>query len=266
MIPVTYVAKNCKQPKGGFIKPSSLDIIQLDDGKVLSENENVNASNIGMTVDYLTRYLLGEDIKTAFNPSLSGALNESKIEDSNIIDSAFASVESIDKNFKKTGKLEWFDIASACQLTAFDVWLRNPSYAKRKLVSSTSIRPNRETIENIRIMVDRGVSLFDTYGPITASGFDFEGAYTESITSGDGDYLTKNTLWDFKVSKSKPTSKHTFQILIYWIMGQHTGKEEFKNIDKIAIFNPRLNCIYYKKISDIPEETIRTIEEDAIGY
>lgn len=42
------------------------------------------------------------------------------------------------------------------------------------------------------------------FGPVTADGFTMEGAYTATITTGDGDFLTKDTLWDFKVTTSKP--------------------------------------------------------------
>ena len=31
-----------------------------------------------------------------------------------------------------------------------------------------------------------------------------------------------------------PQSKDTLQILMYWIMGQHSGQKCFKNIDKIG--------------------------------
>ena len=94
-------------------------------------------------------------------------------------------------------------------------------------------------------MVERSIAFWKKYGPITKDGFTFEkNGYTKTVDSGDGDYLTEDTLWDFKVSKSKPTNKHTLQLLMYWIMGQHSGKPEFKNITKLGIFNPRLNTVY----------------------
>ena len=49
--------------------------------------------------------------------------------------------------------------------------------------------------------------------------FTFEGGYTNIVSSGDGDYLTEDTLWDFKVSKEEPKSKYTLQLLMYYIMG-----------------------------------------------
>lgn len=48
-------------------------------------------------------------------------------------------------------------------------------------------------------------------------GFTFKGGYSPIVTAGDGDYLTKDTLWDFKVSKKELNSKHTLQLLMYYI-------------------------------------------------
>ncbi len=116
-------------------------------------------------------------------------------------------------------------------------------------------------------MVERSIKFWDEYGPITKDGFTFEpSGYTNTVNAGDGDYLTFDTLWDFKVSKRKPTSKHTLQLIMYWIMGQHSGQKIFKNISKLGIFNPRLNTVYTIDINDIPQETIKIIEDEIICY
>ena len=129
------------------------------------------------------------------------------------------------------------------------------------------INPSIETIENIRIMVKRSMTFWEKYGEITVSGFTFEPTgYTETVNSGDGDYLTKDTLWDFKVSKSNLTSKNTLQLLMYWIMGKHSGKPEFKNINKLGVFNPRLNIVYLLETSEISKEIIKKVEDDVICY
>ena len=127
--------------------------------------------------------------------------------------------------------------------------------------------PDENTINNIRIMVGRSLSFWDKYGPITVDGFTFEeNGYTKTVNTGDGDYLTSDTMWDFKVSKSKPTNKHTLQLLMYWIMGQHSGKAEYKNITKLGIFNPRLNVAYIFKMENVPQNIIEEIEQEVICY
>lgn len=74
-------------------------------------------------------------------------------------------------------------------------------------------------------------------------------------------YLTSDGLWDLKVSKSKPTSKHTLQLLMYWIMGKHSGQKIYDNIQKFGIFNPRLNTVYTMDVRLIPQETIEEVEK-----
>lgn len=131
---------------------------------------------------------------------------------------------------------------------------------------ASEINPDSYMIENIRILVYRSLNFWKIYGPITVDGFTFEGGYTDIINTGDGDFLTKDTLWDFKVSKNPPTNKHTLQILIYYLMGKHSGKPEYKNIQKIGIYNPRLNQAYVLDTSNIPQNIIKEVKEKVIGY
>ena len=104
------------------------------------------------------------------------------------------------------------------------------------------------------------------YGPIVKDGFTFEGGYTEIVTAGDGDFLTADTLWDFKVSNKPPTNVHTLQILMYYIMGQHSIHKEFRNIKKLGFFNPRLNEAYTLEVSSISPDIISDVSSNVIGY
>ena len=136
-----------------------------------------------------------------------------------------------------------------------------------KKIDTLEIKNNEATIENIKTMINRSVAFWEKYGPVTVDGFTFETAgYTETVNSGDGDYLTSDTMWDFKVSKSKLTNKHTLQLLMYWIMGQHSGKSEFTTIKRLGIFNPRLNTAYLLDISAVSNEIIKEVETKVICY
>lgn len=53
---------------------------------------------------------------------------------------------------------------------------------------------------------------------------------------------------------------------MYWIMGQHSGQQIFREIKYIGIFNPRLNRVYKLSLNSIPNEVIRRIEEEVICY
>ena len=52
-------------------------------------------------------------------------------------------------------------------------------------------------------MASEAPTSFEIYGSITLDGSTFDSAIRDTITSGDGAYLTVGLLWDFKVIKSK---------------------------------------------------------------
>ena len=63
--------------------------------------------------------------------------------------------------------------------------------------------------------------------------------YTETVSAGDGDFLTSDTLWDFKVSKSKPTNKHgqlSYDFAIRddscgYVFIEYNGIQHYESID-----------------------------------
>ena len=276
MASVTGRIKEIKQPRGGYIKVSAFDTIPMDDDVILNSEENISASVIGMAVDYLTRFVMGNDIKEAFKISLLGAkVAESYQKNSiTVANKLLKGIKGLDDN----------SIINACKLVTFDVWYRNINGA---LICKGygEINPDKLTIENIKTLVNRSITFFEKYGPVLQDGFDFlpenadrslyekmlktGGSYggdTVTVEAGDGDFLTDDTLWDFKVSKSKPTNKHTLQLLMYWIMGKHSGKSIFNNITKLGIFNPRLNIVYLLDIKNISEDIIKAVEDNVICY
>lgn len=277
MSSVTKRIKQVKQPRGGFINPSDFKAIKLTNKEELNENENVDGFIIGMAVDYLTRFLISGDIQKAFSVSLKGALAAGFYG----VENAFLIANELAEGITA---LDEQSIINACKLVTFDVWYRKPSQGNVEK-GYAEISPDYLTIQNIKILVERSLLFFEQYGQITADGFTFFpegksdidcrkelrvngvcGGYTSVVSRGDGDFLTKDTLWDFKVSKSKPTSAHTLQLLMYWIMGKHSGQDIFKSITRLGIFNPRLNTVYLLDIKDIPEDIIKTVEREVICY
>lgn len=115
-------------------------------------------------------------------------------------------------------------------------------------------------------MVNRTEIFIKEYGPIKENGMTFSGGYTQTITSGDADFMTEDTLWDFKVSNDKPKSAHTLQLLVYYLLGTHSNKEKYSKIKNLGIFNPRLNKVFLIDIDKISEETIKLVENEVIGY
>lgn len=129
-----------------------------------------------------------------------------------------------------------------------------------------NINPDKNTIENIRIMVNRTEAFIKEYGPIKEKGMTFIGGYTQTITSGDADFMTEDTLWEFKVSNDRPKSIHTLQLLVYYLLGIHSDKEKYSKMKNLAIYNPRLNKVFIINIDEISDETIKLVEDDVIVY
>lgn len=259
MSSVTRRIKEVKQPRGGFIKPSAFSVFQMYDGCELRADENVAGSVIGMAVDYLTRFMTGASADDAFCISLRGA----KIAEACHVHNAFVEACELLAHIKG---LDDGSVAAACKLVTFDVWLRDRTAALLSR-NAADTNPDGATIENLRIMIKRSLAFWEQYGPVVQDGFTFgPNGYTVTVDSGDGDYLTSDTLWDFKVVKSKLTSAHTLQLLMYWIMGQHSGQDIFKSIANIGVFNPRQNVVYLLDMHSVSKDVIKIVERDVICY
>ena len=126
--------------------------------------------------------------------------------------------------------------------------------------------PDKDTVKHIQLLVDRSLAFFNETSEITADGFTFEGGYTNMINAGDGDFLTTDTLWDFKVSKQLPQKNQTLQLAIYYLMGKASQQSIFKNIRYIGIFNPRLNRIYTYDMTQADSDILEIIRKEVIGY
>lgn len=249
MASVTQRIKQITQPRGGYLKSSEFEKKEFIDNEILNE-ENIHSSLVGLAVDYLTRLMLDTPLEEAFKISLLGA---------NLIGEERKAYNLL----KQIKGIDDSSIYYACKLVGYDVCFRAGPLGYKNV---DEIKADTNTINNIKIMIKRSILFFNKYGPITKDGFTFEGGYTKIINSGDGDFLTADTLWDFKVSKNNPTSAHTLQLLIYYIMGIHSIHSEFKTIQKLGIFNPRTNCVYLKKISDISNQIIEEVSSEVIGY
>ena len=262
MASVTERIGQIKQPYGGYLRLSEFEKIQRDDGVTLHLSENISGSLVGLAVDYLTRlYFTGGDRVKVFSISLRGAV---------AADMLFGFTDAVDvfKNLIVNVRSFYDDesIANVCRLASFDVYYRNP-FAAAHSEGYVSANPDTATIQNIRTLAERSISFFKDYGPVTATDFTFEpSGYTETVNTGDGDFLTSNTLWDMKVYRGRLTSKHTLQILMYWVMGRHSGQEIFSPITKIGLYNPRSNTAYILDTGKIPEEVIKTVEDEIICY
>ena len=246
-----------KQPHGGYVKPSAFTVTQYCDGRVLSESENIHATIISLTVVYLTRFLLCAEGKRAFEIPKKGALIAESMTGQKLMPQFFSLLSGI------TG-IDNMSIMNTCKLVAYDVWYRNPAVASTAKPPERIV-PDQDTVENIRIMLERTKSFWNNVALAHNLGFTWTNGHEQAIRFSAGNYLTEDTIWDLKVSKTRPTSKSTLYLLSNLILGHHSGKAEFTEITKLGIFNPRLNRAYTIRVDQIPVETIETVEQMAVG-
>jgi hypothetical protein len=247
MASVTQRIKVISQPRGGYLNTKIFDTKQFFDDLNLND-ENIDPSLVGTAVDYLTRFVDGD--KDAFKISLLGATIIRQYEAASRL---LFNIKGLDNN----------SIINACKLVGYDVCYRA---GESKYKPIEDINADKNTIQNINIMVNRCLEFIANYGPVTKYGFTLDGGHTKTITDGDGDFLTKDTLWDFKVSKYKPDKNATLQLLVYYIMGKRSITKEFEDVTNIGIFNPRLNKVYRLNIVDIDPKIIKKVEQEVICY
>jgi len=260
---VTQRIQEVKQPYGGYLNPKEFKKIELHDGRTLAPTENIHPSTAGLVVDYMTRYMSVRDVEDAFNVSIKGAAAKDLLLGEN------KAVKDVYGILKNISGIDNTSLQNACRAVGYDVWFRSPTALEKygDGPKKEVIPPDDDTLNNLRTMIKRSLKFFEKFGPVVKDCFTFEpNGYTKTVDSGDGDFLTKDTLWDFKVSKSDPTNKHTLQLLMYYIMGKHSGNPIYKNIRKIGVFNPRLNTVYIYDMKRFPYHLYKDIESKVIGY
>ena len=248
---VTTRIRMVDQPPEGLLPLSLFGRTPLPDRAALHPRsmETVAPDIAGLYVDYMTRIAMGAPKRVAFRIPLLGArlVGQGKYAESllsRMVDFAFPSARA------------------ACLLLDFDAASRRgPQYWRpRRMV------PDAATYFNLTRMVARSRVFLDEYGPGVWEGFDFEGGYTDRITSGSGDFLTGDTLWDFKVSGYPPNPRYTLQLLIYWRMGLHSVHPEYQSIRRLGFFNPRRNEVWLLDVDRITPELIDWTDRELIGY
>lgn len=270
-----------------------MTVTQLEDGfgPLDHKHENVHASVVGMAVDYLSRLAdirLGVDdgpVRLAgevFRASLLGArrLTDSGTHASAQEDAGRALLSlNILEQEDGTAAFAMDDdaVRIACQLATYDVARRvGPAWYNPE---STLCAPDETTTSHFLTMVGRSQDFFEDYGPVLEVGFVFvdeddedvrtdggRGGYSIYVDSGDGDFLTEDTLWDFKVSASKPSKDHLLQLVMYYLMGKQSGLPQFATQTHVGVFNPRMNAVYRLAVDEVPAEVLEIVRRDVIGY
>lgn len=257
MLSVTDRIKTVQQPQGGYVPKSFFLEKEYEDYYSVSEVRSDLASIQGTVVDYLTRFMLTNDKYDAFDISLQGAR---KIDDAYENEDETRNIMAL---LEKVTGLDDDSIKAACKIVYYDSAFRIGVKAYKKPNDSDF---TSNLFLNIKILVKRSLMFFNSIGGITSTKMTFEGGYTDLVTSGDGDYLSKDTLIDLKVSKEDFSSRWSLQLLMYYLLGFHSIHPEYKKIKKICIFNPYKNKSYLCKIKDISDESMYKVSCEVLGY
>lgn len=248
---VTQRIRMIQQPAGGYIPVSAMSIKQYRDKFSLNSKENISANYVGLAVDYLTRFRVTGNVKEVFDIPILGA---------KILFHYYGMRKEFMHCVELLESVKAGDISLAVQLTAYD------DIYRAGIIDLPTLLPDEATIENIKIMVNRGVSFLKRFSEIK-TGLTFEGGYTNIVVNGDCDYVTDNSLIDFKVLRGNVTNNHTLQILMYYLIGLHSiHSSEFQKVKWLALFNPRKNVVYYINVRRIPEVVIDEVSRKVIGY
>ena len=248
---VTTRIRMVGQPPGGLLPLSLFDHVPLADRKSLYPRsmETVPPDLAGLYVDYMTRVAMDTPVRVAFHVPLLGAR-------------LVGQGEYAESLLSRVTDFSPASARAACLLLDFDAASRRgPQYWRpRRMV------PDDATYFNLTRMVARSRAFFDEYGPVVWDGFDFEGGYTDRITSGSGDFLTADTLWDFKVSSYRPNPMYTLQLLVYWRMGLHSVHDEYRMVRRLGFFNPRRDEVWLLDVDRIDGRLVDWTDHELIGY
>ena len=241
------------QPRLGYLPIKLFEKVEYAIHDELNSDAIISPGIQGCAVDYLVRFMSGEPLETAFEISLKGAKILGNTEYYKALD-ILQNVHGLDHD----------SVFNAIKLAHYDVVFRRGAYW---YVNPSTIEYGNIDIQNITVLVHRTLSILSHYSPITETGFTFNGGYTPIVLTGDGDYLSNDTMWDLKCSEKKPGSAETCQLFVYLILGYHAFEnEKYRKLKYIGFINPILNTVYRIRIDDIPEEIFRTVNNKVVGY
>lgn len=247
---VTSRIRRVVQPEGGYLPLFLFDEVCLADPVPLFAFEDVPADVTGLAVDYLSRVARGVPARDAFRVPLAGARLVGRSADAERL---LAMVDGFSDR----------SVRAACLLCGFDAASRRGPARWR---AGRVIDPGPATVHNVRRMVARTLRFMDRMGPVVWEGFTFDGGYTDRVTSGDGDLLTADGLWDLKVSRWPPNPTYTLQLLVYWRLGLHSTHPEYLRVRRLGLYNARSDTMWSIPVARIGADVVHAVERDVIGY
>lgn len=261
------------QPRGGFLPVDSMEVASISDdsdfsAKVekLAKKSTMPDAMMAQCLDYMIKIYVNAvlsfegmnpvHIMSTLRSARSGATKANKREE---FMQAFTGLreEMLNRNrpmdYKKVLQLlsensEYEAVAHAGKV------FKNSNYKVTKADAELFEYISRSSLLHFCLLNHR-----------TAPNF-FLGTKAKNVAPSACDIATDFVLYELKYTKSEPTSKHTFQLLLYYIVGLHEHTQAFWRIHQLEVVNLRLGKAYIIRTDQITDETIKTIEKDILGY
>ena len=221
----------CSASEGDRMLSMTIEVESLCKGAdALNPEENVNPDLIDLTVLCMADVMSGTPATMVFANSLSMARR---------IGGDALEFKARDLIMTGIRGLDDQSIINAVKLSGLIIDSENYQPIEE-------INPDEATIQNVRTMVERLLHFFDDYG-------------TKSPIF--------DALWDVAVSKTHPSIEQVFLLLLYWRMGLRSPRAwQFRNVNRLSIYNPRLDEVHWISVDDIPKEVIDEIDQNMRRY
>lgn len=254
-------SETVKQPRGGYIPLSWFRTRTYGVKRLHVEDEALLPREMGMLIDYMTRYAATmragqskQKANRAFETCIQGAYNYG------------GEAPCICRY-----EMSLIDYPFTCESVRHAL---NVVYYDDFSVVCTHRRKKKCIVDDkearmVLAMVNNALRQFDADGGMRAYDFIIHGNdKVKYVSGGRGDYLTKNTLYDMKVSYSVPLDAWRLQIVMYYLMGLEMGLKAFMDVKYVGIANPRLNMTWRCSVATLRRHKtiLRGICKDVIGY
>lgn len=276
MTTATQAVRSAKQPRGGYVPPKMMVIMDFADDEYRDElvlgmsREKSQPAIVGVVVDYLTRFMLESRIGMDTTAMKWDRVPRHGIRN----DIHMLSEEEYCKVKERVQGLDADSVDAMFMLTAWDTM-----YRAGIEIDPDTLHPDEVTTDHVIRMVAKALEMLGD-GEV-AIGPTFIGGMPDGIQSADADFIRDGWLVDMKVSKKEaPDITQTLQLAVYYIMGKmviegrgnppgmghfNTYRDAFRNMHGVEILNPRCGVMWRLLMKEVPDETIEAIIGDVMG-
>lgn len=274
----SIVSNKGAQPRGGFLPISEMEVWDISEDKnyakkveKLLENGNVPDSLMGQCFDYGIKleyidicdsldYIKTIKVKTlrTFVNVRCGARMLGEEEKYQSL------IESLCKEYSTPG--EYYDRRKFIPIFAELARYEAIAHSGNVNIKPIIVNATENEAKALDYMLYNTAMFMGTQMVSIGYSPRFFGTGAKNVEVSACDMLFEENLIEFKYSKKEPTTKHTFQLILYYLMGLHERPKIFKEILQLGIINPRIGKYYFIEPEKLDKEMLKHIEIDIMGY